>query len=84
MYVEFLGIPRERAGISELEIEADTLGDLLTTLVARVPALSELVTAKGLHPSIAANLNGDEFVCDLGTRLSPADRLILLSADVGG
>jgi len=84
MYVEFLGIPRERAGISELEIEADTLGDLLRTLVARVPALSELVTTTGLHPSIAANLNGDEFVCDLRTKLSPDDRLLLLSSDVGG
>ena len=39
MHVEFLGIPRERAGISELEIEADTLGQLLGTLAARCPAL---------------------------------------------
>jgi molybdopterin converting factor small subunit len=84
MYVEFLGIPRERAGISELEIEADTFGELLRTLVARVPALSELVTANGLHPSIAANLNGDEFVCDPCTKLARTDRLLLLSADVGG
>ena len=84
MYVEFLGIPRERAGISELEIDADSLGELLRTLVARVPALGALVTANGLHPSIAANLNGDEFVCDLGTKLAPEDRLLLLSADVGG
>ena len=84
MYVEFLGIPRERAGISELEIDADTLGDLLKSLVAKVPALGELVTARGLHPSIAANLNGDEFVCDPRTKLAPGDRLLLLSADVGG
>ena len=44
MYVEFLGIPRERAGISELEIEADTLGQLLESLAARCPALAELIT----------------------------------------
>lgn len=84
MYVEFLGIPRERAGISELEIEADTFGELLQTLAARVPALRELVTPSGLHPSIAANLNGDEFVCDLRTKLAADDRLLLLSSDVGG
>ena len=66
MYVEFLGIPRERAGISELEIEADTLGQLLGTLATRCPALGELITADGLHSSIAANLNGDEFVSDPG------------------
>jgi molybdopterin converting factor small subunit len=84
MYVEFLGIPRERAGVSELEIEAETLGQLLGTLVTRCPALSELMTAKGLHPSIVANLNGDEFVSDLATALSKGDRLLILSADAGG
>ena len=55
MYVEFLGIPRERAGISELEIEANTLGQLLESLVMRCPALAELITTDRLHPSIAAN-----------------------------
>ena len=37
-----------------------------------------------LHPSLAANLNGDEFVSDPNTVLSGSDRLLLLSADVGG
>jgi molybdopterin converting factor small subunit len=84
MYVEFLGIPRERAGISELEIEAGTLGQLLGTLAARCPALRELITDAGLHPSVVANLNGDEFVSDLDTRLAKDDRLLILSADAGG
>lgn len=84
MYVEFLGIPRERAGISELEIEAETFGQLLGTLAARYPALQELITAEGLHPSIAANLNGDLFVRDLATPLGQRDRLLILSADAGG
>ena len=26
MHVEFLGVPRERAGIAELDVQADTLG----------------------------------------------------------
>ena len=84
MYVEFLGIPRERAGISELEVEAHSLGQLLETLVMRCPALRELITADRLHPSIAANLNGDEFVSDPKTVLSKDDRLLILSADAGG
>ena len=84
MHVEFLGIPRERAGIAEVEIQADTLGQLLHTLVGRFPAFGELITAKGLHPSLAANLNGDEFVSDLRTLLSRDDRVLILSADVGG
>jgi molybdopterin converting factor small subunit len=84
MYVEFLGIPRERAGLSQLEVEASTLGQLLGTLAARCPALRELMTADGLHPSIVANLNGDAFVSDLKTPLAQDDRLLLLSADAGG
>jgi molybdopterin converting factor small subunit len=84
MFVEFLGIPRERAGISELEIEAETLGQLLGTLAVQCPALGELITRDRLHPSIAANLNGDAFVSDPETALSKDDRLLILSADVGG
>jgi molybdopterin converting factor small subunit len=84
MHVEFLGIPRERAGISEMELEADTLGQVLGELSARCPGLSELITDTGLHPSIVANLNGDEFVKSLETRLAADDRLLILSADAGG
>jgi molybdopterin converting factor small subunit len=84
MYVEFLGIPRQRAGLSELEVEASTLGQLLGTLATRCPALRELITADGLHPSIVANLNGDQFVSDVRTPLAANDRLLILSADAGG
>ena len=84
MYVEFLGIPRERAGVSELEVEAATLGQLLGTLASRCPALRELISDDGLHPSIAANLNGDQFVSDPATPLADDDRLLILSADAGG
>jgi molybdopterin converting factor small subunit len=84
MYVEFLGIPRERAGLSDVEVEAETLGQLWGTLAARFPGLRELITENGLHPSLAANLNGDEFVKDLATRLEEDDHVLLLSADVGG
>ena len=84
MYVEFLGIPRERAGISEVELEAATFGELLGALSKRFPALQELVTRDGLHPSVAANLNGDLFVTDPETEFVASDRLILLSADAGG
>ena len=84
MYVEFLGIPRERAGISEMELEAETFGQVLGELSARCPGLSELITPAGLHPSIVANLNGDEFVKLPETRLAEDDRLLILSADAGG
>jgi molybdopterin converting factor small subunit len=84
MHVEFLGIPRQRAGVSEVEIEARTLGQLLGTLAIRFPDLRELITDRGLHPSVAANLNGDEFVSDPNRLLAASDHVILLSADAGG
>ena len=84
MHVEFLGIPRERAGISELEVEADTLGQLLGTLVDAMPCFGRAHDGDGLHPSFAANLNGDEFVSDPATPLADDDRLLILSADAGG
>lgn len=84
MHVEFLGIPRERVGVSEVVLDAETLGDVLRTLGERFPSLSGLITADGLHPSLAANLNGEHFVRDPRTRLARSDRLLILSADVGG
>ena len=84
MHVEFLGIPRERAGVSTLEIEADNLGQLLGTLAARFPGLSELIAGNSLHPSVAASLNGDTFVRDPETPLGDDDHVLILSADVGG
>jgi len=84
MRVEFLGVPRQRTGVAELELQADTLGQLLHTLVARFPSLGELMTADRLHASFVANLNGDSFVSDPRTRLSDTDCVLILSADAGG
>jgi molybdopterin converting factor small subunit len=84
MYVEFLGIPRERAGIAEWEVEAETLGEALAALAVRFPRLREFIAAGALHPALAANLNCDTFVSDPLTPLRKHDRLLILSADAGG
>ena len=84
MHVEFLGVSRERAGVPEIDVKADTLGRLLETLAAEMPGLAELIVADRLHPSLAANLNGDQFISDPKTPLRDADRVLILSADVGG
>jgi len=84
MRVELLGVPRERAGVAELELEAETLGQLLIALAVRFPALGELITADRLQPSFVANLNGDRFVSDPRTQLSEGDSVLILSADAGG
>jgi molybdopterin converting factor small subunit len=84
MYVEFLGVPRQRAGVTELTVEARTLGQLLETLSTRLPSLSALIVGDRLHPSFTANLNGDEFISDPRTPLREDDCVLILSADAGG
>lgn len=84
MYIELLGIPRERAGTAELEVEAATFGEALDLLARRFPRLSDLVVEGHLHPSLAASLNADVFITDPTTPLAPQDRLLILSADAGG
>ena len=84
MHVEFLGVPRERAGVAELELQADTLGQLLSMLAVRLPSLRELIVMDRLHPAFVANLNGDQFVSDPATPLADDDNVLILSADAGG
>ena len=84
MRVEFLGLPRERAGVADVELHAETLGQLLDALVIRFPAFADLVSAAQLRPSLVANLNGDRFVSDPRTQLRESDCVLILSADAGG
>ena len=84
MRVELLGVPRERAGVAEVELQADTLGQLLLALAVRFPSLGELITADRLPPSVVANLNGDRFISDPHTQLGEGDSVLILSADAGG
>ena len=84
MYVEFLGVPRQRAGVAELVVEAGTLGQLLETLSDKLPSLSDLIVGNRLQSSFVANLNGDEFISDPGTPLRADDYVLILSADAGG
>ena len=84
MHVEFLGVSRDRAGLAEIDVQAETLGQLLGTLAARMPGLAELIVVDRLHPSLAANLNGDRFIRDPATPLGDDDRVLILSADAGG
>jgi molybdopterin converting factor small subunit len=84
VHVEFLGVPRQRAGVAGLDVDADTLGRLLGTLKERLPSLAELIVVDRLHPAFVANLNGDEFVSDPHTPLRASDCVLILSADAGG
>jgi molybdopterin-guanine dinucleotide biosynthesis protein A len=84
--VELFGVPRLRAGVGRLAIEAANLGEALRVLARDRPALVDSVlTSEGmLHPAYTVNLNGDRFTTDPSTPLLDGDSLILLTVDVGG
>lgn len=82
MQVEFFGVPRQRAGIARLSVQARTLGELWQTLSAQIPTFGSLVEIE--PPVMVANLNGDRFVTDPLTPLAENDCVLILSADAGG
>jgi molybdopterin-guanine dinucleotide biosynthesis protein A len=83
--IELFGVPRLRAGVSCLSVEAATLGDALLALGHAAPALAGTVLDGGkLNPAYAVSLNGERFVNDESTPLSDGDSLLLLAVDVGG
>lgn len=84
--VELFGVPRRRAGVGCVEVEAACLGDALCALARTVPALvNTILSADGaLHPSYTTNLNCDHFTTDPVTPLHDGDRVILLAVDAGG
>ena len=55
--------------MQELEVQADTLGQLLGALAVRIPSFGGFISGDRLHPSFIASLNGERFVSDPGTPL---------------
>ena len=83
--VEFFGVPRLRAGRSELSVEAATLGEALAAVERECIGLRGLRWPDGsLAPQYLASLNGRCFVRDLAHPLDAGEHVLLLSADVGG
>ena len=83
--VELFGIPRQRAGVAQVEVDGVRLDEILAALVARFPRLAdECIADDRLQAGYLANLNGRRFVSDPDTLLQPGDALLILSADAGG
>jgi molybdopterin converting factor small subunit len=83
--IELFGVPRLRAGVGKVTVEADTVSAALNALEGACPKLAGSVLSGGrLHSAYTLNLNGERFVTDSATPLSEGDTLILLSVDVGG
>jgi hypothetical protein len=83
--VELFGIPRHRAGIASLSVEAGTLGDALLAAGQQAPELAaSCLEGPRLQTGYLASLNGRRFVSDPLTPLCTGDCLLILSSDVGG
>ena len=87
--VEFFGIVRHRTGTSccELETSKDSLrlSEVLLRLEQQYPALvGDCLEHGQLRPGYLANLDGEQFITDLDTPVSPGQSVLILSADIGG
>ena len=87
--VEFFGIARQRAGVAAVELDLPaagaTLADVLAELARCFPQFGRECVAGGrLHPTLSANLGGEQFVTDPATPIDRGQCLLILSADAGG
>ena len=83
--IELFGVPRLRAGVGSVQVDAGSLAAALRGLGRLCPALDGPVVAGGtLHPAYLACKNGTEFVSDPATTLGDGDVLLVMAADVGG
>jgi molybdopterin converting factor small subunit len=83
--IELFGVPRLRAGIPFIRLEAVDVGSALRALANACPTLDGSVLLDGrVRPSYKLSLNGDRFVTEPDTGLIEGDVLLLLAADVGG
>ena len=87
--VEFYGIARQRAGTSQLALDVPpagiSLGAVFKGIASALPGFAgECVLDGRLLPSLAANLDGEQFVSDLTMPIRDGQCLLILSADAGG
>lgn len=83
--VEFFGIPRLRAGVSSVQIDAASIGEAFDRLAPQFPRWADECLADGrLKPVYLANLNARTFVADRSHPLKDGDHLLILAADIGG
>jgi molybdopterin converting factor small subunit len=83
--IELFGIPRHRTGVSQLEVDARTLGDALAAAGRTVPQLAlSCLDGDRLRAGFLASVNGRMFVSDPGTPLLSGDCVLIVSSDAGG
>jgi len=83
--LEFFGIPRQRAGVASIDVEAATLTAALRQAAIALPDFANTcLDGDRLRSNYLANINGREFTVRPETPLQPGDTVLILSADAGG
>ena len=82
--VEFLGLPRLRAGCASVRVDAGTMADVLRAVEQACPGLGGLLIDGRISAHVLVSINGRRFVDDVRQPVSPGDCVLLLSADAGG
>jgi len=87
--VEFYGIARQRADVSQLALELEQPEIAFSALLARIamlaPAFARECLVNGrLQSALTANLDGQRFISDPDTPIRDGQSLLILSADAGG
>ena len=81
--VEFYGLARLRAGVTELAVEAATIRAALTAASAACPGL-RVLGGDRVSPEFLISLNGVRFAPALDEPLGDGESLLILGADAGG
>ena len=83
--IELFGVPRLRAGVPLVRVEAVDVGSAIRGLASACPGLDgSVLLGRRVHPAYKLSLNGDRFLSEPATALADGDVLLLLAADVGG
>ena len=83
--IELLGLARRYAGVERINCVGSTLEQVLRDLGSQCPGFSERCSSGVLLPlGLIVCVNERRFTSDLAERIEPTDRVLILSADVGG
>lgn len=83
--VEFLGIPKLKAGVSFCEVPTGSLSSVIDHLTKQFPRLAlEFLPSPSGKSHVLYSINGDYFLNDPDTILVEGQQLLIISADAGG
>ena len=83
--IELLGLARRYAGAERIHCAGMTLEQILRDLGTQCPQFAaRCAPGERLPPGLIVCVNERRFTIDLADPILPTDRVLILSADVGG